>query len=154
VIAAWTRSKSVFSSTNNTESRVPFSLFNSAAFCSFKPFSSSSSSASLRPEALLDAILPTGRHGSKRQTSATSSHLLIFVPQSRAVGKVDQGLSKVGNITTGQSGAVDVSETGRSVSTVLYMHECTGKVSGVWGEWGMTPSGVWGERGTIARSGI
>ena len=93
MIAAWTRSKSLFSSTNNSRSRVPFSCFNSAAFCSSKPFSFSSSSASLLPEALLDTILLTERHGSKQQTSVTPSHLPIFVPHSSAVGKVDQGLS-------------------------------------------------------------
>ena len=51
VIAAWTRSNSLFSSPNNMSSRGPISLNAKAtAFCSFKPFHSSSSSASLLQE--------------------------------------------------------------------------------------------------------
>ena len=63
----------------------------------------------------------TERHGQKGQTSVTPSHLPIFVPHSSAVGKVDQGLSKVENVISGQGGAVAASETGWSVSGVLYV---------------------------------
>lgn len=42
VITAWIRSKSLFSSPNNSRSRVLRTLFDSATFWSFKPFSSSS----------------------------------------------------------------------------------------------------------------
>ena len=126
MIAAWTRSKSLFSS-RNIRSRAPFSLFSSAPFCAFKPFSSSSSSASLLPEALLEAILTTKRHGSmadKRNTETPSRISYLRAAQPERSTKIYQ----VETVTSGQSGAAGVSWTEHCESTVLYVQEyCTCK---------------------------
>ena len=124
MIAAWTRSKSLFSSPNNITSRGPRSLKSKiAVFCAFKPFSSSSSSASLLPEAVLEAILTTKRHDSmadKRNAETPARISYLRAAQSERSTKVYQ----VETVTAGQSGAAGVSETEHSVSTVLYVQEC------------------------------
>ena len=125
VIAAWTRSKSLFSS-RNIRSRAPFSLLSSAAFCSSKPFSLSFNSANSLPEALLEAILTTKRHGlaDKRNAETPSRISYLRAAQPERSTKIYQ----VETVTSGQSGAAGVSETEHSVSTVLYVQEyCTCK---------------------------
>ena len=123
VMAAWTRSKSLFSSLNNSLSRASLSFFSSAPFCAFKPFSSSFSSASVLLEALLEAILTTKRH-SVWQTSVTPRHPPEFRTSRAAQSERSTKIYQVETVTSGQSGAAGVSETEHFVSTVLYVHEC------------------------------
>ncbi len=85
MIAAWTRSKSLFSSPNSSACRVPhYCFFNSASFCSRKPSRIIFSSSNSLSEALLDAILLTGRHGSKQQTSDVKTPSSFRVSEQRS----------------------------------------------------------------------
>ena len=122
----WTRSKSLFSS-RNIRSRSPFSLFSSAPFCAFRPFSSSSSSASLLPEAQMGTILTTNRHASmadKRNAETPSRISYLRAAQSERSTKICQ----MKTVTSGQSGTAGVSGTEHCESTVLFVQQyCTCK---------------------------
>ena len=76
-----TQSICLFSSSNSPRSQESLSLL-------FKPFISSSSSAILLPETLLGASV-VKRHIRQMDDTAEPP---TFVPESSAVGKVDQGL--------------------------------------------------------------